>query len=218
MSREPGIPSGDAPALIVHAGGENAPRNLRQFLQENTPLLLGIIRSYVARTGLAHGEAVQAAAVDILQDAVIEALAHADRLTAATQPRAWFLAIAANILKRKRAEAAKRQQREVLVSDISEQTDAIDESDFFDLITPRAHPGPEQQFEIDEQVAEVLALVSPDDQEVLRLAFLHDLDTNMLAQTLNISPGAARVRLHRALHKLRIAWRASQGKEPTSDA
>jgi len=204
--------------VVVHAGEENAPRNLRQFLQENTPLLLGIIRSYVARTGLARGEAVQAAAVDILQDAVIEALAHADRLTAATQPRAWFLAIAANILKRKRAEAAKLQQREVLLSDISERQDMIDESDFFDLITPRVQPGPEQQIEMDEQVADMLSLVAPAEQEVLRLAFLHDLDTNMLAQALNISPGAARVRLHRALNKLRIAWRASQGKERTPDA
>lgn len=217
MSRDARTPPGDAPPLVVHAGGENAPRNLRQFLQENTPLLLGIIRSYVVRTGLARGEAVQSVAVDILQDTVIEALAHADRLNTETQPRAWFLAIAANILRRKKAEAAK-QQREVLVSDMAERQDAIDESDFFDLITSRVQPGPEQQIEMDEQIAEMLSLVSSDEQEVLRLAFLRDLDTNMLAQALNISPGAARVRLHRALNKLRVAWRASQGKERTPDA
>jgi RNA polymerase sigma factor (sigma-70 family) len=216
LSRESRTSPGEAPGLVVHAGGENTPRNLRQFLQENTPLLLGIIRSYVARTGLARGEAVQSVTVEILQDTMIEALAHADRLNAATQPRAWFLAIAANILKRKRAEAAKQQQREVLVSDIAARQDVIDEGDFFDLITSRVQP--EQQIEMDEQVAEMLSLVSPDEQEVLRLAFLRDLDTNMLAQALHISPGAARVRLHRALNKLRMAWRASQGKERTSDA
>lgn len=218
MSRDARTSPGDVPPLVMLAGSENAPRNLRQFLQENTPLLLGIIRSYVARTGLAHGEAVQSVAVEILQDTVIEALAHADRLNSETQPRAWFLAIAANILKRKRAEAAKQQQREVLVSDMAERQNVIDESDFFDLIMSHVQPGPEQQIEMDEQVAEMLSLVSPDEQEVLRLAFLRDLDTNMLAQALHISPGAARVRLHRALNKLRIAWRASQGKERTPDA
>jgi DNA-directed RNA polymerase specialized sigma24 family protein len=40
----------------------------------------------------------------------------------------------------------------------------------------------------------------------LRLAVLHDLTGEALAQELGIKPGAARVRLHRALNRLREAW------------
>ena len=68
-------------------------------------------------------------------------------------------------------------------------------------------PGPEQTFESREQVQEMLALVSPDDAEVLRLALLHELDSQGLADYLGVSVGTARVRLHRALRRLRKAWK-----------
>jgi len=190
----------------THVGTDSAQIRFRQFLQENIPLLLGIIRSYVVRTGLARGEAVQAVATDILQDAVLEALAHIDRFDAMTQPRAWFLAIAATVLKRKKADAAKRYQREILMSDLPVGPDVINESDFFDQISALTYPGPEQSVEAHEQIVELLSLVSSDDQEVLRLALLHDLDTSALARKLGVTPGAARVRLHRALNRLRSAW------------
>jgi RNA polymerase sigma-70 factor (ECF subfamily) len=190
----------------MRAGPEEAQQHLRRFLQENTVPLLGIIRSYVVRVGLARGEAVQAAANDILNDAVIEALTHADRFDSTTQPMAWILAIAANVLKRKKTEATKRQQREALLSDLPNRSDVINDGDFFDQIAVLSHPGPEQAIETHEQVIEMLSTVSLDDQKVLRLALLHDLSTSTLAQMLSITPGAARVRLHRALNRLRTAW------------
>ncbi len=94
--------------------------DLRSFLQENTPLLLGIVRSYVVRTGLARGEAVQLVALEVLQESVLEALSHTDRLATAALPRAWFLAIAANVIKRKKAALARISQHEVLVSDLAD--------------------------------------------------------------------------------------------------
>ena len=112
MHINPDTPSDSVHTPSMRAGPEEAQQYLRQFLQENMVPLLEIIRSYVVRVGLARGEAVQATATDILNDAIIEALAHADRFDANTQPRAWILAIAANVLKRKKAEATKRQQRE----------------------------------------------------------------------------------------------------------
>ena len=81
------------------------------------------------------------------------------------------------------------------------------ESDFFDQLSLITHPSPEQEVETHAQVSELLSLASPDDRRVLRLAFLQDLDTQNLARALNVEPGTARVRLHRALHRLRTAWR-----------
>jgi DNA-directed RNA polymerase specialized sigma24 family protein len=62
--------------------------------------------------------------------------------------------------------------------------------------------------ENDEQVNAMMAGVSPDDQRVLRLAILHGLDGEALAEALGCNPGAARVRLHRALNRLRTSYLA----------
>lgn len=186
---------------------EQARKRLHQFLAENVAPLLGIIRSHVIHTGLARGEAVNIIAADVFQDAVFEALAHAERLDPATSPRAWFMGIVLNILKRKRTEAARRHQREVVMSELVSHLAIHDEADFFDQVSALIQPGPEYSIEVNEQVAELLALVSGDEQRIVRLAFLHDLNTNALAQTLGITPGAARVRLHRALQRLRAAWK-----------
>ncbi len=198
----------DSEKEAAHTGqAEQTQHYLRQFLQENAPLLLGIIRSYIVRMGMAQGAAaIQSLATEVLHDATLEALAHANRLNTVTQPRAWFLAIASNILKRKRDEAMRQARREVLVSDLHLAPNAPGESEFFDSLSTYAQPGPEGAFEENEQVREMLALVAPADQRVLRLALLHDLDTNGVARALDITPGTARVRLHRAINRLRKAW------------
>lgn len=190
---------------------------LHHFLEENVEALQGIIRSYVVRSGLVYGSAVQSMVLEILHEASLEALAHAETFVTIRQPRAWFLGIAVNMIKRKRRTLAQRSQREFLASELADIREAEGESDFFDRISGLAHPGPEKELEAREQVAEILALVSPEDQYLLRLAFLQDLDTSGLAQKLQVLPGTARVRLHRALQRLRIAWQRhiqqEQGRE-----
>jgi RNA polymerase sigma-70 factor (ECF subfamily) len=57
----------------------------------------------------------------------------------------------------------------------------------------------------DAAVAALLEHVPVSDREVLRLALIHELDGESLARALGVRPGAARVRLHRALGRLREA-------------
>ena len=85
------------------------------FLTDNTVPLLSSIRSYVLRMGLAKGEALPAAALDVLQEVVVEALDHCDRFDPTRQPMAWLLGIAMNVIKRKKVEAAKYFQRELSI-------------------------------------------------------------------------------------------------------
>lgn len=179
------------------------------FLQENIESLQGIVRSYVARAGLANGEALQSVTHEILNEATLEALNHADMFPTISQPRAWFLGIVANIIKRHRAALSRRNQHEFSISNQLFATRDGSESDFFDQVTRMTEPGPEQEIETRTQVAELLSLASPQDRRVLHLAFLQDLDTESLAHALNVSPANARVRLHRALHRLRRAWQTS---------
>src|SRR5260370_37126236 len=81
---------------------------IQRFLHEHTNSLKKIICTYVLRMGLARGENVRLVADEAFQDSVLVAMAHGQRFTQMEQPRSWFLAVAANIFKRKRAIFAKR--------------------------------------------------------------------------------------------------------------
>ena len=182
-----------------------------ECIQEHTASLLGTIRSYVQRFGLATGDEVPDAAREVLQEVVVEALAHADAYIITRPPLAWLLGIAVNVIKRKKVERARRSRREILLGDLARQfPDHMPESDLLDylLSTPMGDAG--QQLESDEQVQIMLAHLSHDDQHILRLAFLEDFDREMLARRLGVSAGTARMRLHRALSRLRAAWFARQ--------
>ncbi|HEY0754367.1 MAG TPA: sigma-70 family RNA polymerase sigma factor [Ktedonobacteraceae bacterium] len=181
---------------------------MQHFLQEHTSSLKKILCTYVLRMGLARGENVRVVADEAFQDAMLVALAQGQRLMQMEQPRSWFLAVAANILKRKRASFARRYRFEVLVSDLasSASSSTLSEAELLEQVTSSSFPGPEQTFEAREHVRELLGLVSPEDGQILTLALLHELDTQGLARELGVSAGAARVRLHRALQRLRKAW------------
>lgn len=78
----------------------------------------------------------------------------------------------------------------------------------FDWLT--ALPNPDStdsidQLEANEELKLLFAALSSADQHVLRLALLHGFDGKALAHALDIAPGAARVRLHRALNRLRAS-------------
>jgi RNA polymerase sigma factor (sigma-70 family) len=178
-----------------------------EFITDNVASLLGIIRSYVKRMGLASGEEVPTVALEVLQEVVLEALAHADRFNPTGQPMAWLLGIAINVIKRNKAELIKRSQRELSMSDLSlMQEEHLSESELFDQLTTNSSAGPDQEIAANEQAELLLSLVSPEDQHILMLAFLQGFEREALAQKLGISPGATRVRLHRALKRLRLAW------------
>jgi RNA polymerase sigma factor (sigma-70 family) len=124
---------------------------------------------------------------------------------------AWMLGIAVNVIKRKRAELAQRARREMSIADLSiRQEEPLSEGELFDQIAPCSLAGPEQDIEANEQASSLLSLVSTEDQRILRLAFLYDCEREALAEQLGITPVAARVRLHRALSRLRGAWRKQQ--------
>jgi RNA polymerase sigma factor (sigma-70 family) len=163
-------------------------------LQENAGALQSIICGYVSKMGLATGERIEAVAAEIFQDAVIETLAHAERFRPEMQPRPWFLAIAANMLKRYRASYAKRARFEVLIGSIANTSRWEGEQDLLDLLVPSETLRPEQMLERREGVRELLALVSQDDAHLLTMALLEGWSAEALGSLMGITPGAARVR------------------------
>ena len=191
----------------MHNSAHEQTGALHFFLQENIGILQGIIRSYVVRTGLAHGDTVQIVTQEIFNETSLHVLLQAESFSTIRQPRAWFLGIAANIIKRRRSTLLQQNQREFSMS--TQDSESV----FFDQLSSLAHPSPELEVELRVQVAELLKLASPSDRHVLELAFLYDLDTQHLAEALDVPPGTARVRLHRALNRLRTAWREQSQHE-----
>lgn len=119
----------------------------------------------------------------------------------------WLLGIAANLIKRQQAGRARRVAREPLVADLAGRPgEGLSEAELFDRLGAMAAGDPARALEEDEAVAEILGRIAPGDAHVIRLAVLHDLSGRELARVLDITTGAARVRLHRALNRLRAAW------------
>lgn len=185
---------------------------LRRFLEQEgeANALLGTLRMYVARAHLCSGDTVPEEALELLSRVVIEALNHADRFDPSRQPRAWLLGIAANIIRREQVDRAKRARREPTITFIYSKTDkareTLSEDDMFDRISTLANIGLEQELDANDEAKTLLALVPEDDRQVLRLALLHDLDSGAVGKVLGISAGTARVRLHRAINRLRDAY------------
>jgi RNA polymerase sigma-70 factor (ECF subfamily) len=187
---------------------------LRRFIEEHAETLLGTLRYYVVRAGLADRQGATLAAVELLNGVTVEALTHADRFRPSGQPMAWLLGIAANLIKREQAGRATRNRREPLVRDLYPHAQAaISEDELFDRLATLDVSDLAQDLEASEGVSAILAHVSENDQRVLRLAVLHDLNGRELAAELGVTPGAARVRLHRALNRLRDAWQAQESQE-----
>jgi RNA polymerase sigma-70 factor (ECF subfamily) len=189
------------------------------FLTNRSAEFLGTIRSYVLRMGLAQGQAVPDVALDVFQEVAVEALDHIDRFRLDGQPMAWLLGIAVNVIKRKKVAMAKQYQREVAFGHLALMLqEPCSEDELVDLIAPFTLPDPDQDVEANEQAGLILSLVSREDQQVLRLAVLRDFEREALARELGITPVAARVRLHRALNRLRFAWHEWQRQQQSDIA
>jgi RNA polymerase sigma factor (sigma-70 family) len=180
---------------------------LRQFIAGESEALLGTLRYYLVRAGLADGRDAAPLATELLDEVVVQALEHAGRFRPSGQPMAWLLGIGANLIRRRQAERATRDRREPLVRDLyASGPDALSEDELFDRVASLAVEGPIADWEANEAASAILAHVSADDRRVLQLAVLHGLNGEALARELGVKPGAARVRLHRALNRLRQAW------------
>ncbi len=183
------------------------------FIADHTTPLYGTIRSYVARMEPVPSIDTGSVALEVMQEMVVEALSHASSFDSTRQPMAWLLGIALNIMRRRRSEEARRHRREVSLARLSLLHPELEsESDLLDSIHHSAESGPEQLLESDEQARALLSLVPEKDQEILRLAILEDFDREALASRLGTTNGAARMRLHRALDHLRLAWKEQQQK------
>lgn len=170
---------------------------LRQYIAQESDSMLKTLRSYLYRAGVDYNH-LDDAACELWQEVVVEALRHEDRFQRNAQPRPWLLGIATNLIKRRQQSIQRRESREPLVGDLQAEAGT---DDIFDWLANRIDQ-PDQS-DVEEEVTALLNHLSAPDQRLVQLAFWNNLDGNAIAQTLRITPGLARVRLHRALRQLR---------------
>jgi RNA polymerase sigma-70 factor (ECF subfamily) len=191
-------------------------RSLQEFITDESDMLRRILRSYIIRLGLWQHTTPDAAASELLNEVVVEALHHADRFDTARQPKAWLLGIAANLLRRQRSETAQRERREPLMRDLI-MDEAASDDELFDQLAEisTSISDPAHISEANESLTHLLSAVSIEDQHILRLAVLHEMNGDEVARALGITSGAARVRLHRAIRRLRTV--VEQQREQSHD-
>lgn len=184
---------------------------LSRFIAEQADEILPTLRFYVVRAGLAQGGRAMQLAIELLDELTVAALEGAARFQAERGSRPWLLGIAANLIRRKQAALARLEQREPLAADLVVDADGVlDESALFDRLAAQDGDDPERSFLADEALQRRLQHLSPGDRQVLHLAVIAGFNGRELAAALGVSPGAARVRLHRALIRLRQAWSVNE--------
>src|SRR5262249_18070404 len=144
---------------------------------------------------------------ELLNEVVVEALENHNRFDPDRSPMAWLRGIAANLIKRKQAALARRNRREPLMRDLLPQhEDNLSDGELSDWLGALTTSGQIDDVDSDNHVAALIGSLSKEDATIVRLAILHDMDGNELGRELGIAPGTARMRLHRAVTRLRTRY------------
>ena len=205
--------------------------DLRHIFARDFERLRGVARKYVSQKGLAQGAEVDEVALEIVSETFEQAHHSLRRFDAARAPSgdplAWLYGIASTLVNNRSRARAKRPETSLSSihdaghCDLSEQ--ARGDEEMFDHLARLAgqnrSPDVSQRLEAEASMGAMLALVSPDDAQVLRLAYEEDLDGAAIARRLDISHAAARQRLGRALKRLRRELESEQrlGQERRDD-
>jgi RNA polymerase sigma-70 factor (ECF subfamily) len=187
---------------------------VHKFLENESASLLPTLRYYIHCARICPPRKVNEMAEEVLNDVVVVALTKADQFRSNGRPKAWILGIAANIIKRLQADQAKRRTREPLIQDlIPALAKGLSEGELFDQFIALSCPDPGKEMEAEQAIARLLAGVSEEDQRLLRMAVIYGLSGKELGEALGISAGAARVRLHRALNRVREIQSVERNRE-----
>jgi RNA polymerase sigma factor (sigma-70 family) len=174
--------------------------DISRIIVEHHQTLTRLFQLYINRVGLSD----QVTPDDLLNDVAVVAMSKADEWVHIHSPLAWLIGIGINQLRKRREKLAKQRQREPFVRDIYHHVEGtMTDGELFDLINLLTGPDPAQTVETKTLVTSWLALLEPEEQHILELAIVYELDGKMLGRELGCSPGTARMRLHRALKRLR---------------
>jgi RNA polymerase sigma factor (sigma-70 family) len=176
---------------------------LQELIETEHEQLVKTLGHYIFYSGLTNGSGIETLAEELLNEVVVEALRHAHRLKPDVHPKAWLLGIAINLIKRRQSDLARRERREPLIRDLLNEDEMnFSDDELFEQL-PNANTDNVDDWEAKEDFDQLLAQLPRSEGDLLRLAYFHDMSGEALAEMLHIQPAAARMRLHRAIRRLR---------------
>lgn len=167
--------------------------------------ILGHVRLYLQKYGVAAGDRAREMALEVVNEMVVEVLAHAERFDHTRNLRAWLLGIAHNLVLRRRKQLNQQRVREPYAAELAVARELTEEQ-LLERLTALHVTGPEDPVLESIGINAVLACLRPEQRQIVELFLFHDLSAPEVGAALGISPGAARVRLHRVLPQLRAVW------------
>jgi RNA polymerase sigma-70 factor (ECF subfamily) len=126
------------------------------------------------------------AAEDVVQEALLDLALEPTRKPAEVGVVAWLARFAICRARNQRSSERCRVRRQLIVG-LRRPEEAM----------------PDDHLELTEELEHALAAAEPDERTVLAMRFLHGWEYDRIAQALETTEGAARVRVHRALSSVR---------------
>jgi RNA polymerase sigma factor (sigma-70 family) len=201
---------------------------LIKAIEENHLDLQRGVEIYVRKFNLVDNSSeIEAKAQEILQDTIVTALEKSENYDPKRSALSWLLGIAINHIRHGLRTKVYLNKKVVAVSETAQvegfirhpdSSELMSEGDMFDLLyrsTMLPFERPIESAQITDpppKLEELLNLVTENDRQVLKLAFVENLSSQALAARLGISAGAARTQKHRAIRRLREAYIKSQQK------
>lgn len=162
---------------------------------------------------------VETIAQEIISQTLETVFRKAEDFNPELPPRPWILKFAAYEVKGWKRDQKRKNRRVINITDLPQARQELNagklsEEEILGRLIPSANSS---NSESQMMVEYLLSLVEGNDREILKLAFIDDLDGKNLAAALGTTEGAAYTKKHRAIARLRQAYikatkRASGGQ------
>ncbi|MFW6295638.1 MAG: RNA polymerase sigma factor [Halothece sp.] len=151
---------------------------------------------------------VETIAQEIISQTLETVLTKAEDFNPELPPRPWILKFAAYEVKGWKRDQKRKHRRVINITDLPQARQQLDagklsEEEILGLLIPSANSS---NSESQMMVEYLLSLVEGNDREILKLAFVDELDGKSLAGVLGIREGTVYQRKRRAIERLRQAY------------
>ncbi|NWJ47047.1 MAG: sigma-70 family RNA polymerase sigma factor [Chloroflexi bacterium] len=209
MKNEDNLPGGGIVSQIeIYDSTSHNKILISQYLEEHSQKFEKTLCVLVWNR-LGSGHDTKGIAGEILSEVTSIALSKAPDFDTSQHVEQWLYGIARNVVRQRFEKIVKLNKREVSVTTLAAKSAYQAEGDFFDQFTAMAIEDFAEasviQLSFQPIFEKVLRTLSQPDQEILRLYLIKQLDGAEMASALGIGGGAARVRLSRALNRVRNA-------------
>ena len=186
---------------------------LCKAIEQNYQTLERTIRVYVIRTIKNFGnkfnlnydrDSIETISNDILHNTVETVLNKSEEFDRSYPPLPWIKKFAVNKVRGWQRDAYRQSEKVIPIKNFSLPTEGLSEEEILgkklSIFSKLSKQGDSIELE------KLLSLVNESDRQILRLAFIDDLNGKDLAAALGISEGAAYTKKSRAIAKLRKAY------------